>query len=273
MIKIEHSVFALPFALVGAFLAARGWPALGQVFWIVIAMVGARSAAMAFNRLADHAFDAANPRTAVRALPTGAVTRSFVWAFTAGATGIFVMAASQLNRLSLYFSPLALAIIFFYSYTKRFTSLSHLFLGLALACAPIGAWIAIRGTLSEIPLWLGLAVALWVGGFDIIYACQDVEFDRRSGLRSLPQRLGLPMALRISRLMHGIMVIVLSYVVYQSGLGWISFTGVAAVTGLLIYEHRLVRPADLSRVNAAFFTVNGVVSILFFILTAVDLLQ
>lgn len=273
MIKIEHTVFALPFALLGAFLAARGWPSGWQLLWILVAMVGGRSAAMAFNRLADQAWDATNPRTAMRALPQGRVSRTYVWIFTLAAAAAFIWAAYQLNALSFYLSPLALAILFFYSYTKRFTVLAHLFLGLALSGAPIGAWIAIRGDVSAVPLLLGLTVALWVGGFDIIYACQDVDFDRRSGLHSIPQRFGIRTALTLSGLMHVATTLLLLYIVHRSALGWISYTGVVLVAALLIYEHRLVKPNDLSRVNAAFFTVNGIISILLFLFTAVDILR
>jgi 4-hydroxybenzoate polyprenyltransferase len=271
MVKIEHTVFALPFAFLGAFLAARGFPRPGQIGWILLAMVGARSAAMAFNRLADLPFDARNPRTAGRALPRGEVTRGFVILFTVVSSSALVFAAAMLNPLAFKLSPLALAIIFFYSFTKRFTWLSHLFLGSALACAPVGAWIAVRGDMAAAPFICGLAVALWIAGTDIIYACQDVDFDRAVALHSIPQRFGVATALWISGLLHLVMVMLLVWLFRREGLGVISFAGLAAVTALLAYEHSLVKPSDLSRVNTAFFTVNGWISILLFLTTSIDL--
>jgi 4-hydroxybenzoate polyprenyltransferase len=271
MVKIEHTVFALPFAFLGAFLAARGFPRPGQIGWILLAMVGARSAAMAFNRLADLPFDARNPRTAGRALPRGEVTRGFVILFTVVSSSALVFAAAMLNPLAFRLSPLALAIIFFYSFTKRFTWLSHLFLGSALACAPVGAWIAVRGDMAAAPFICGLAVALWIAGTDIIYACQDVDFDRAVALHSIPKRFGVATALWISGLLHLVMVMLLIWLFRREGLGVISFAGLAAVTALLAYEHSLVKPSDLSRVNTAFFTVNGWISILLFLTTSIDL--
>ena len=271
MVKIEHTVFALPFAFLGAFLAARGFPRPGQIGWILLAMVGARSAAMAFNRLADLPFDARNPRTAGRALPRGEVTRGFVILFTVVSSSALVFAAAMLNPLAFKLSPLALAIIFFYSFTKRFTWLSHLFLGSALACAPVGAWIAVRGDMAAAPFICGLAVALWIAGTDIIYACQDVDFDRAVALHSIPKRFGVATALWISGLLHLVMVMLLVWLFRREGLGVISFAGLAAVTALLAYEHSLVKPSDLSRVNTAFFTVNGWISILLFLTTSIDL--
>lgn len=271
MVKIEHTVFALPFAFLGAFLAARGFPRPGQIGWILLAMVGARSAAMAFNRLADLPFDARNPRTAGRALPRGEVTRGFVILFTVVSSSALVFAAAMLNPLAFRLSPLALAIIFFYSFTKRFTWLSHLFLGSALACAPVGAWIAVRGDMAAAPFICGLAVALWIAGTDIIYACQDVDFDRAVALHSIPKRFGVATALWISGLLHLVMVMLLVWLFRREGLGVISFAGLAAVTALLAYEHSLVKPSDLSRVNTAFFTVNGWISILLFLTTSIDL--
>jgi len=271
MVKIEHTVFALPFAFLGAFLAARGFPSPGQIGWILLAMVGARSAAMAFNRLADLPFDARNPRTAARALPRGEVTPGFVTAFTLVSASVLVFASAMLNPLAFKLSPLALAIVFFYSFTKRFTWLSHLFLGLALACAPIGAWIAVRGDLAVTPLLCGLAVALWIAGTDIIYACQDVDFDRTLSLHSIPKQFGVTWALWISGLLHVVMVALLAWIFRREGLGILSYTGLAVVTALLAYEHSLVKPSDLSRVNTAFFTVNGWISILLFLTTSIDL--
>ena len=277
MIKFEHSVFALPFALTGALLAIRGsglsqreiWSKLG---WIVLAMVAARSAAMAFNRIADAAIDARNPRTRMRAIPAGLLSLSFTWAFVAVASGVFLLAASQLNALCLKLAPLALAIVFFYSYTKRLTSLSHLILGFALGIAPTAAWIAVRGRLDPPILLLTAAVMLWTAGFDIIYSCQDYEFDRAERLYSLPARLGIGPALWVARLLHAAMVGLLLWLSALLSLGPLSLAGIALVAGLLIYEHTLVKPHDLSRVNAAFFAVNGCVSVLFFLFWAADLL-
>jgi len=272
MVKIEHTIFALPFAFLGAFLAARGLPGLKQTGWIVVAMVGARSAAMAFNRLADLPFDARNPRTRGRALPQKRLSKGFVLAFIVASSALLIVAAAQLNPLAFKLSPLALAILFVYSYTKRFTWLSHLFLGLALAGAPIGAWIAIKGTVDATALILGFVVALWVAGFDIIYSCQDVDFDRHESLFSIPKRYGIKAALWISAVLHILMIGILAGLFARENLGTISFVGLGAVGLLLLYEHSLVRPTDLSRVNTAFFTVNGWISILLCVTTAIDIL-
>jgi 4-hydroxybenzoate polyprenyltransferase len=272
MVKIEHTIFALPFALLGALLAVRGIPRPAQIGWILLAMVGARSAAMAFNRLVDLRFDAKNPRTVNRALPQKQVTKGFVFIFILVSAALLVFAASRLNRLSLELCPVALGIIFVYSYMKRFTWLTHLFLGIALACAPIGAWIALRGTISLSPLILGLAVALWVAGFDIIYSCQDVEFDRAEALYSIPKRFGVAAALWISAALHFVMLVILGFVFLYEGLGVISLLGLVLVGMLLAYEHSLVRPKDLSRANTAFFTINGWISVLLFVTTMIDLL-
>jgi len=277
MIKFEHSVFALPFALTGALLALRhsglttGAAAL-KLAWIVAAMVGARSAAMAFNRLIDAGIDARNPRTRQRHLPAGVLTQSFTWGFVAVSAMVFLFAAGELNPLCFHLAPVALGIVFFYSFTKRFTSFSHLVLGFALGIAPAAAWIAIRGSLDPRILWLTAAVTFWTAGFDIIYACQDYEFDSIEGLFSLPRRLGIAGALRVARLFHVLMITCLLALIYVLGLGALSIAGVAAVTGLLIYEHSLVKANDLSRVDAAFFTMNGYVSMLFFVFWAADLL-
>jgi 4-hydroxybenzoate polyprenyltransferase len=273
MVKIEHTIFALPFALMGAFLAAKGCPRLEQIGWIVLAMIGARSAAMAFNRLVDLPFDAKNPRTANRALPRKQISKAFVIAFIIISSALLAFAASKLNRLSLELSPAALAIIFFYSYTKRFTWLAHIFLGIALACAPIGAWIAIRGDITWSPLILGAVVALWVAGFDIIYSCQDVEFDQKEALYSIPKRFGIAGALWISAILHLIMLGILGFLFWREGLGSISYLGWGIVGILLAYEHSLVRPNDLSRANAAFFTINGWISVLLCVTTIFDLLR
>jgi 4-hydroxybenzoate polyprenyltransferase len=267
MIKFEHSVFALPFALVGALIAARlqthGWPAWHQIVWIVVAMVTARSAAMTINRIVDLRFDKENPRTKMRALATGALSVSFAWFFTIAAVAVFFAAAWQLNPLALKLAPLALAILFFYSYTKRFTHWSHLFLGFALGISPAAAWIAITGSLDWRMLILCAAVTLWVGGFDVLYACQDVQYDAEAGLYSVPRRFGIANALLIARVMHLGVVILLSWLSASFGLPWPAGAGIVVVAALLAYEHSLVRANDLSKLNAAFFTVNGYISMLF----------
>ncbi|HUJ95101.1 MAG TPA: UbiA-like polyprenyltransferase [Terriglobales bacterium] len=272
MIKWEHSVFALPFALCGALLAARGIPSAHQLIWIVVAMVAARSAAMSFNRLADSSLDAANPRTRTRALPTGTLTPAFVVTFVMVCAAIFVLAASQLNRAALELSPLALAIVLAYSYTKRFTRWSHLVLGFALGIAPAAAWIAVRGSLDPRILLLTAAVTFWVGGFDVLYACQDYDFDRERGLHSIPRHWGIPRALWTARLFHAIMLLLLVALIMVFGLGKLALIGVLVVAGLLAYEHSLVSASNLSRLNAAFFTMNGVISVVFFFFVAGDLL-
>ena len=261
MIKFSHSVFALPFALTSMALAATDGLRWTQVGWILVAMVGARSAAMGFNRLADHAIDARNPRTAGRELPRGVLSRAEVWAFVAASAAALVLAAAMLNPLCLALSPVALAIVFAYSYTKRFTSLSHLVLGLCLAIAPVGTWLAVRGAFAWLPVLLGFAVLFWVAGFDTIYACQDVGFDRREGLRSLPARLGVRSALRLARVFHLLAVVLLLAVYGAAPLHPLYLAGVAGVAALLVYEHSLVRHDDLSRVDVAFFTLNGWISV------------
>jgi 4-hydroxybenzoate polyprenyltransferase len=272
MIKWEHSIFALPFALCGAMLAAGGLPAWRQLAWIVVAMVSGRSAAMAFNRLADASIDAANPRTATRALPVGELTPAFVSTFVLVACGIFILAASQLNRLTLVLSPVALVVILLYSYTKRFTRWSHLFLGFALGIAPAAAWIAVRGSLDPRILLLTAAVTFWVGGFDVIYACQDYDYDRGRGLHSVPRYLGIRNALVVARVFHVVMLGLLMALIVTFGLGKLAETGLIAVAVLLLYEHALVRHDNLSKLNAAFFTMNGVISVVFFLFVASDIL-
>jgi 4-hydroxybenzoate polyprenyltransferase len=272
MIKWEHSVFALPFALCGAMLAARGIPPFSQLAWIVIAMVSARSAAMAFNRLADATIDAANPRTQARAVPAGALTPSFVAIFVLVSCAVFLLAASQLNRLTLALSPVALGIVLVYSYTKRFTRWSHLILGLALGIAPAAAWIAVRGSLDARILLLTAAVTFWVGGFDVLYSCQDCEFDRQEGLHSVPRYFGVAASLVIARGFHLLMLLLLVVFVIAFDLHYFAYLGVAAVFLLLAYEHSLVSAHDLTRLNAAFFTMNGVISLVFFFFIAGDLL-
>jgi 4-hydroxybenzoate polyprenyltransferase len=272
MIKWEHSIFALPFALCGAMLAANGLPAGQHLFWIIVAMVSARSAAMAFNRLADASIDAANPRTQTRALPAGTLTPAFVATFVVLCCGVFVFAASRLNRMALVLSPVALCVVLLYSYTKRFTRWSHLFLGLALGIAPCAAWIAVRGSFDPRILLLTAAVTFWVGGFDVLYACQDHEFDQRAGLHSIPRFFGIGRALWIARLFHAVMLILLVGLVLVFGLGKLAVVGVVVVMLLLAYEHSLVSPTNLSKLNAAFFTMNGVISVVFFVFLAGDLL-
>jgi 4-hydroxybenzoate polyprenyltransferase len=272
MIKWEHSIFALPFALCGAMLAAGGFPSLHQLLWIIVAMVAARSAAMAFNRWADAAIDAANPRTSTRALPAGHLSPAFVITFVVASSAIFVLAASQLNRLALLLSPVALLVLLLYSYTKRFTRWSHLVLGFALGIAPAAAWIAVRGNLDPRILLLTAAVTFWVAGFDVLYACQDYDFDRQTGLHSIPRYLGISGALWVARGFHLLMVGFLAALLVVFGLGMLAAGGVAVVILLLLYEHSLVKANDLSKLNAAFFTMNGVISVLFFVFVAADLL-
>ena len=273
MIKWEHSIFALPFALTGAMLAADGWPSLRVLLWIVVCMVSARSAAMAFNRLADSEIDAANPRTAMRALPKGELSRGFVLSFTILASCVFVFGAAMLNRLTLELSPIALIVVLAYSYMKRITRWSHLVLGLALGIAPSAAWIAVRGSLDPRVLLLTAIVILWVGGFDVLYACQDFEHDRKAGLNSVPQAFGLAGAFWIARVMHLGMAALLFVLLHVFGLGTIALAGMVLVIVLLAYEHSIISPNDLRRMNAAFFTLNGVISMVFFVSVAADVLH
>src|SRR6202035_2985072 len=276
MIKFEHSIYALPFALTGALLAIRDGSLTGdllwrKIAWIVVAMVCARSAAMAFNRLIDADIDARNPRTKLRHIPAGLLSTGFSWSFVAVSSLIFIFAARELNTLCFHLAPVALGVIFSYSFTKRFTSFSHLVLGFALGIAPAAAWIAVRGSLDVRILWLTAAVTFWTAGFDIIYSCQDYEFDSREGLFSLPKRFGMSGALWIARLFHIAMIVCLILLSISFGLGALSWAGIGAIVLLLLYEHRLVRADDLSRVDAAFFTVNGYVSVLFFLFWAADI--
>ncbi|MBX6358590.1 MAG: UbiA family prenyltransferase [Acidobacterium ailaaui] len=272
MIKWEHSVFALPFALTGAMLAAHGWPHPHQLFWIIVCMVTARSAAMAFNRWADADLDAVNPRTSNRAIPAGLLSRRFVAVFTVLMAAFFILAAGQLNRLTLLLSPVALAILLFYSYTKRITRWSHLVLGLSLGIAPAAAWIAIRGSLDWRIVVLTVAVLFWVAGFDVFYACQDAEHDRTHHLYSIPATVGIANAFWIARILHVLMLALLLWMVKLFALGPIALAGIVLVAVLLLYEHLIVSPRDLSRLNAAFFTMNGMISIVFFVFVAADLL-
>ena len=272
MIKWEHSIFALPFALCAAMLAAGGLPAAAKLGWIVLCMVSARSAAMAFNRIADAQIDAANPRTAMRAIPAGSLSRKFATLFVVVACLLFLLGAARLNRMTLYLSPVALAVVLLYSYTKRFTRWSHLVLGFALGIAPAAAWIAVRGSLDPRILLLTAAVTFWVGGFDVLYACQDIEFDRAHSLNSIPQALGVRGALAVARILHLLMLALLVGLIVAFGLGKLALAGVVVVALLLLYEHSLVSAGDLSKLNAAFFTMNGVIAVVFFVFVAADLL-
>jgi len=272
MIKFEHTVFALPFAFIGALLARKGLPTIWQITWIVAAMVGARSAAMAFNRIADVQYDKLNPRTSGRALPRGTLSVQFAVIFTLLMSALFVFSAWELNPLCFYLSFPTLAILLSYSYTKRFTSLSHLVLGFSVGCAPLAAWLAIRGQFAWPPVLLSASVMFWVAGFDLIYALQDIEFDRKAKLFSMPSKLGIGPTLRISTLFHGATVILLAVTAFLSGLGWVAFAGIAIVAGILYWEHRLVTPQDLSRINVAFFNLNGYISILLLLTFAGDIL-
>ena len=272
MIKFEHTIFALPFAIMSAFIASDGLPPLDKCGWILAAMVGARSCAMAFNRLVDAKIDGTNPRTAMRAIPAGLITTGSVWIFTVVSAALLVFSAYKLNPLAFALSPLALGITMGYSYAKRFTSLSHFWLGLSLSIAPIGAWIAVEGRFAWTPMLLGLSVLLWTAGFDIIYACQDFEFDRRTRLHSIPARFGIRRALWLSAVLHVITVSILVGLSVLPNLGVLYLIGVSVVTLILVYEHAIVGPNDLSRVNLAFFTLNGMVSLILSVLSVADLL-
>lgn len=266
MIKFEHTLFALPFAFLGAVLAANGLPTVWQILWITVAMFGARSAAMTFNRLIDRQFDAANPRTANRELPSGKLSVPFAWAFFFVSVALFEFAAYSLNWLTFALSPVALLSILGYSYAKRFTAFAHLILGWSLAISPTAAWIAVRGAIdSEVPLLLSLLVMMWTAGFDVLYACQDYEYDKKAGLRSIPARFGIKNSLNIARIFHfqAFVVLILLYLI--TGLGWLALVGVLAVGALMVYQHTLVKPNDLSRMNAAFFTTNAFVSVILFV--------
>ncbi|HWQ70259.1 MAG TPA: UbiA-like polyprenyltransferase [Patescibacteria group bacterium] len=272
LVKFSHTVFALPFALMGAILAARGIPTPPTLFWIVLAMVGARSGAMAINRLADQEFDARNPRTQERALPKGIVRRGEVILFTLGSFALFLFAASRLNPLCLKLAPFAMAVLIVYSYAKRFTFLSHLMLGLALAIAPLGAWIAVTGEMAAVPVVLGIAVLFWVAGFDILYAMADIDFDRAVGLHSIPARFGIPAGMAISRSFHAATLMLLFLLMFLSDLRSFYLAGVLLATGLLVYEHLLLLRCGLKRLDAAFFTANGLLSITLFCFTLLDVL-
>ena len=272
MIKFEHTVFALPFAFIGALLAGKGLPTAWQAGWIVAAMVGGRSAAMTFNRIVDRRYDELNPRTAGRALARGTLSMQFAAGFTLVMSALFVFSAWQLNPLCFYLSFPTLAILLLYSYTKRFTSFSHIVLGFAVGCAPLAAWLAVRGEFDWPPILLSAAVMFWVAGFDLIYALQDVEFDRKAKLFSLPARFGIVPALRVSTLFHAATVVLLTGTAMLTNLGWIAYSGIAVVAGILYWEHRLVTPQDLSRINVAFFNLNGYISVLLLLTFAGDIL-
>jgi 4-hydroxybenzoate polyprenyltransferase len=272
MIKWEHSIFALPFALTGAVLAAGAWPSAHVLGWIIVCMVAARSAAMAFNRLVDAKLDAANPRTSMRALPAGTLSARFVTGFVLVSSAVFFLGAAMLNRLTLLLAPVALLVVLGYSYMKRVTRWSHLVLGLALGIAPSAAWIAVKGSFDPRIILLTLAVLLWVGGFDVLYACQDFEHDRRVGLHSVPQAFGLTGAFWIARIMHLGMLMTLFGLVHSFHLGRVAGIGICVVGLLLLYEHLIVSPKDIRRMNAAFFTLNGIISVVFFGFIATDVL-
>ena len=270
-IKIQHTVFALPFAVMSAFLAAEGFPETEKLVWIIVCMVGARSAAMAFNRIVDARFDKENPRTQDRALPSGKINAGNYAVFLIASSALFVFAAWMLNSLAFYLSPVALAIVFFYSLTKRFTAFSHFWLGLAISIAPVGAWVAIREEISFTSLLLGAAVICWLIGFDILYACLDIEADRANRLHSIPERFGIETALKMAFASHAVMVVFLLVLLEPTVLlGWVYLAGVVLVAGLLVYEHSLIKKDDLSKVNMAFFNVNGIISIGLMIFVIVD---
>jgi 4-hydroxybenzoate polyprenyltransferase len=266
MIKFEHTLFALPFAFLGAVMAANGLPTWRQILWITVAMVGARSAAMTFNRIVDRQIDAENPRTSNREIPSGKLSVGFAWGFLFVSIAVFLLAAYSLNWLTFVLSPVALLSVLGYSYAKRFTAFAHVLLGWALSISPTAAWIAVRGTIdSEIPLLLSLLVLMWTAGFDVMYACQDYEYDKKRGLRSIPARFGIARSLWIARLLHFQAFVVLVLLFLVSGLGWLALVGIIAVGALLIYQHTLVKPNDLSKMNAAFFTTNAFVSVILFL--------
>ncbi len=273
MIKFEHTLFALPFAYIGAFLAAKGLPDLWTSAWILVAMVGARTAAMTFNRIVDLPFDAKNPRTRDRALPKGSVSPRDAWIMVVVSAGLFFLAAYELNRLAFILSPIVLLVLLCYSYTKRFTSLSHLFLGLSLGIAPIGGWIAVRGGIEILPFVLGMGVLFWVAGFDVLYACMDREFDQREGLYSIPARLGIRRAFWISDLFHFVAFVVFLLVGIMAHLNWIYYLGILVTSVLMVMQRLVVSPDDLSRMNMAFFTLNGAISMVLFFATAASLIS
>jgi len=269
-IKFEHTIFAMPFALLSLFLASDGWPRLEVLLWVLVAMVGARSTAMMMNRIADRHIDARNPRTANRQLPSGVVSLPAAWTFTLLSAALFVFAASRLNSLAFGLSPVALAVVWAYSWTKRFTWAAHLWLGISLGLAPLGAWIAATGQLEATPLLIGLGVLLWVAGFDTIYSCQDADFDRQHGLHSMPARWGTARALQLARLFHTLMLAVFVVLGVWIDATWLYWGGWLLVAGLVIVQHRLVNPDDLSHIDIAFFNVNSIVGVLLLVFTLAD---
>ncbi|XOF33435.1 MAG: UbiA-like polyprenyltransferase [Candidatus Electrothrix sp. YB6] len=273
MIKFKHTVFALPFALMGAFLAARGIPPLNAFFWVILAMIGARTAAMTFNRIVDHRFDAANPRTSRRALPAGQVSLPESWLMVIAASALFFLACRMLNPLALLLSPFALGLTFLYSLTKRFTWLCHIILGLALAVAPLGGWVATAATLSGYPWVLSLGVVFWVTGFDIIYASQDAEFDRKAGLYSMPASLGRRNAFRLAVTFHVLAFVLFTLTGYLQGLNFIYYIGIVLTGTALFYQHLIVNPRDLSRIQVSFFSMNGLISLILFVTACISLLM
>lgn len=273
LVKWEHTIFALPFAYAGAFLAARGMPHWSTLGWITLAMFGGRTSAMAFNRLIDRIVDARNPRTAGRPLPQGKITPFLVLVYAILSTGLLVLAAAELNPLAVAFLPVIVPVLVLYSYMKRWTWLCHFWLGLSYFFVPFGGWVAVTGTLSWTPVVLGLAAGLWVAGFDLIYACQDYDFDKREGVFSVPARFGLAAALTLARWVHFVTTLLLVLAGWMLGLGWIYWAGMALVAALLAYEHAIVSPGDLSRLNAAFFNVNGYISIVYFVFVALSVVR
>ena len=272
MIKFKHTVFALPFALMGSFLAGRSVPDAVTIGWIIVAMAGARTSAMGFNRIVDRRFDLKNPRTANRAIPAGEVKLWEAWAMVLLSAGLFFFACYNLNELTLIISPFALALTFFYSLTKRFTWLCHIVLGAALAFSPLGGWVAVNGSLIGYPYVLSIGVLFWVAGFDTIYACLDAEFDRRAGLFSLPATLGSSGAFKLAVLLHIIAFILFTLTGYQMNLHFIYYSGVTITAGALFYQHLIVTPADLSRIKMSFFSMNGLISLTLFGATWLDLI-
>ncbi len=272
LIKFEHTIFALPFALISLLVASEGRPSWHVLFWVLMAMVGARSAAMAFNRVADWKIDAANPRTADRHIPAGAISVAGAWMFVVLSAGLLVLAAWMLNPLCFHLSPVALAVVLGYSYMKRFSPLAHLVLGLGLAIAPVGAWLAVTGEFAAFPLWLAASVMFWVAGFDTIYGCQDVDFDRGAGLHSLASRLGIDRALMVSRVFHVLSIVFMAGAIRRgSGLGLVSFIGVVIMTGLLAWEQAIVHGGDMRRIDKAFFEINSWIGMVLLAVVLVDI--
>jgi 4-hydroxybenzoate polyprenyltransferase len=272
LIKFEHTIFALPFALISLLVASEGRPSWHVLFWVLMAMVGARSAAMAFNRVVDWKIDAANPRTADRHIPAGAMSVAGAWMFVVLSAALLVLAAWMLNPLCFRLSPVALAVVLGYSYMKRFSPLAHLVLGLGLAIAPVGAWLAVTGEFAAFPLWLAASVMFWVAGFDTIYGCQDLDFDRQAGLHSMASRLGVDRALMVSRVFHVLSIAFMAGAVRRGpGLGLVSLGGVVVMTGLLAWEQAIVRGGDMRRIDKAFFEINSWIGMVLLAVVVVDI--